>query len=394
MKYDKMSGTYTIGQFAKKIGVTPATLRNWDKRGVLVANRTPTNNRFYTEEHLLVASDKINYKRENNRETGIAGKVVLITGGTGTLGHALVDRFKDYAKKVIVYSRCELKQANMQTKFCQSNNIRYLIGDIKDENRITQAMRGVDICIHAAALKRIETNSYNPFEAVKTNIIGSMNVIKACLATNVSKAIVVSTDKSCSPATLYGGAKFVAEQLFINGNNYAPRDKIIFSAVRYGNIYGSNGSIKHIFEKQAKENNEITITHSEMTRFFMSVEDSVDLILAAINLGLGGDIFIPKMKAIGIKEFVEMFFPDVPIKVIGLRGHEKIHEELVSETESRYIVECGDKYYKIIPPHASIPGLGWDINYPAEKRLKSFKYRSDGVEKLTKEDFERFNGNS
>lgn len=383
--------TYTIGQMAKMLNKSQKTLREWDKKGVLAAKRTPSNRRFYTHDQYLKANNMDNYKKDGTGIDAIRGKVVLITGGTGSLGHALVERIADYAKKVIIYSRCELKQYNMSQKFFDKKNIRYLLGDIRDTERMTMALKGVDICIHAACMKRIDSCNYDPFESVKTNVVGSMNVIKACLVNKVSKAIMISTDKASSPATLYGGAKFVSEQMFTYGNNYSDVDRsTTFTGVRYGNIYGSNGSIKHIFERQLREKGKILVTHKEMTRFFMSLDNAVDLILYALNNCIGGDLFIPVMKAIKIVDFVKTFYPNVPIEFIGLRGHEKIHEELISETESRYVVKCDDKYYKIIPPAVNIPGVGWDLNYPDEKKMPPFRYSSDTSERLTGNELKKF----
>lgn len=378
--------TYTIGQMAKKLKKSQKTLRQWDKKGILIACRTPTNRRYYTHDQYLQATNKNNYIKDGTLLDSIRDKSILITGGTGSLGHALVDRIADYAKKIVVYSRCELKQHNMSRHFQDKHNIRYLIGDIRDEDRLVMALKGIDICIHAACMKRIEKCSYDPFEAVKTNVVGSMNVVRACLANDVERALMVSTDKSCSPATLYGGTKFVSEQMFIYGNNYSHiKSDSIFTCVRYGNIYGSNGSIKHLFEQQVRDNGKISITHEEMTRFFMGLDDAVNLILFALSKCIGGEIFIPKMKAIGIMDFVKTFYPDIEVKIVGLRGHEKIHEELISETESRYVVDCGD-YYKIIPPSVSVPGIGWDGHYPTEKTISAFQYRSNNVDTLNEKE--------
>lgn len=313
----------------------------------------------------------------------IKDKTVLITGGTGSLGNALTKRLCDVAKKIIIYSRCELKQAEMQQKFSDKSNIRYMIGDIRDANRLCSALRGVDICIHAACMKRVETCTYNPIEAIKSNVIGSLNVLESCIENKVKRAILVSTDKACSSSTLYGGTKFVSEQLFINGNNYSTRDTKFFVS-RYGNVYGSRGSIKHIFEKQSKSGS-IKVTHKDMTRFFMSMDDAVDLNIFAINNAIGGEIFIPKLKSTSIVDFVGTFFPGTSIEFIGLRGYEKIHEELISETEALYVVDLG-KYYKVVPPNANQVGLGWDSQYPKCDFVDMPRYTSDKSERFSKEE--------
>lgn len=378
-----MSATYSVGEMAKKLGVTVKTLQNWDNNGKLVANRTPTNRRFYTHEQYLEASKKDNYISDGSDLDAVRGQTVLITGGTGSLGNALVDKIVDVAKKVIVFSRCELKQARMRSKYADKFNIRYMIGDIRDRERLFMALRGVDICIHAACMKRVETCTYNPFEAVKSNVVGSMNVVEACIENKVKKSLLVSTDKSCAPATLYGGTKFVAEQMFINGNNYATRDTV-FTVTRYGNVFGSNGSIRGLFEEQAKAG-EVKVTHKDMTRFFMSMDDAVNLNLFALNNTIGGEIFIPKLKATAIMAFAETFAPGVPVKFIGLRGYEKIHEDLISDIEMMYTVDCG-QYYKVVPPSVSDNTLGWDVNYPEEPKVIPFKYRSDQIEKFTSDE--------
>ena len=382
-----MSVTYSVGEMAKKLGVSVKTLQNWDKSGKLRASRTPTNRRFYTQDQYLEASGKDKYIKDGSDLDSVRGKTVLITGGTGSLGHALVERIVDAAKKVIVYSRCELKQAKMRGKFADKTNVRYMIGDIRDKERLTIALKGVDVCIHAACMKRVETCTYNPFEAVKSNVIGSMNVVEACIENDVARALLVSTDKACAPATLYGGSKFVAEQLFINGNNYSTRETL-FTVTRYGNVYGSNGSVRGLFEAQAKEGL-VKLTHTEMTRFFMSMDEAVSLNLFALNNTIGGEIFIPKLKGTTIKAFAETFAPNIPVEIIGLRGYEKIHEDLISSTEMMYVVDCG-RYYKIVPPSVTDRTLGWDINYPEEPKVDPFVYRSDKVDQFTTDELKEF----
>jgi len=378
---------YSTSEMADKLGISVQTLRNWDKNGKLVANRMPSGRMFYTHDQYLKISGKDKYRRTGTGSDAIDGKVVLITGGTGSLGHALSKRICDKAKKIIIYSRCELKQANMKQKFADHKNMRYLIGDIRDKERLMFALRGVDVCIHAACMKRVETCTYNPLEAIKSNVVGSMNVLEACIENKVSKSLLVSSDKACAPATLYGGTKFVAEQMFINGNNYATRD-CIFTATRYGNVYASNGSVRHLFENQAKEGL-VKVTHEDMTRFFMSMDEAVDLNLFALNNTIGGEIFVPKLKATTIMAFAEAFAPGVPIEFIGLRGYEKIHEDLISDTEMLSVVDLG-KYYKIVPPGVTDWTLGWDVNYPDEPKIKPFKYSSETVERFTEDELKGF----
>lgn len=739
--------TYTIGEMAKMLNKSPKTLRDWDKKGILKAQRTPTNIRYYTHEQYLEISNNRKYIRNGSGLDAVRGKVVLITGGTGSLGHALTERIVGVAKKVIVYSRCELKQARMRAKFSDKINIRYLIGDVRDRKRLERALRGVDVCIHAACMKRVETCTYNPIEAVKSNVIGSVNVLESCIENNVSKALLVSTDKACldyhsyvtlydgstkkigeivdnreelqvlsfdsdkgifvpgkitgwfknkrggreyfdvtfknarrysnnrvrarvtgdhkfltknrgwveaqhlkstdllitdylvpndkqmsliggillgdgnilhkkgknefsskavfrygqskdklasvqlfksaleslgankilvrgskknrqefctfslkpspfmneiyrefypngtkiipkrfvekyfspimlaawinddgcksygnlriathsfakedvvwmaefltlrglkswaypckykdkiyyelrfsvdatkkvgelisgllpecsshkinncgtfnskiwnlgkpvpfvdnpiikksdrkskfvyciqiektnnfvssgmvlhncAPATLYGGTKFVAEQVFINGNNYSGKEGTVFTCTRYGNVYGSNGSVRQLFEQQAKDG-KVKVTHKDMTRFFMSMDDAVNLNLFALNNTIGGEIFIPKLKATSIMAFAETFAPGIPVEFIGLRGYEKIHEYLISKTEVLYTVDCGN-YYKIVPPGVTDRSLGWDISYPEEPKVEPFEYTSENAERFTEDELREF----
>ena len=375
---------YSTSEMAKKLGVSVQTLRNWDKTERFKANRKPSGRMYYTHDQYLEMSGKTKYKKDGSDLDAIRGKTVLITGGTGSLGHALTERICEEAAKVIVFSRCELKQAKMRNKFSSKTNIRYLIGDIRDRSRLSTALRGVEICIHAACMKRVETCTYNPIEAVKSNVLGSVNVLEACIENQVDTALLVSTDKACAPATLYGGSKFVAEQIFINGNNYSARGKTIFTVTRYGNVYGSNGSVRQLFEQQAKEG-QVKVTHKDMTRFFMSMDEAVNLNLFALNNTIGGEIFIPKLKGTTIMSFANAFAPGVPVKFIGLRGYEKIHEDLISKTEILYTVDCGD-FYKIVPPGVNDRSLGWDISYPDEPKVAPFEYTSDEVEQFTEDE--------
>jgi len=378
---------YSTSEMAKKLELSVQTLRNWDREGKLKAHRKPSGRMFYTHDQYLEMAGKDKYITDGTDLDAVRGKTVLITGGTGSLGHALTEKIVGVAKKVIIFSRCELKQANMRQKFAVHNNIRYLIGDIRDKERLMVALKGVDVCIHAACMKRVETCTYNPIEAVKSNVLGSMNVLEACIANGVKRALLVSTDKACAPATLYGGTKFVAEQLFINGNNYADRETR-FTVTRYGNVYGSNGSVRQLFENQAKQG-KVTVTDEDMTRFFMSMDDAVDLNLFALNNTIGGEIFIPKLKATTIMSFANTFAPGIPVTFIGMRGYEKVHEDLISETEMLYVVDC-DKFYKIVPASVSEPGIGWALDYPDEPRVEPFKYSSNAVEQFTPEELKEF----
>lgn len=271
-------------------------------------------------------------------------QVICITGATGTLGHALVEHlFSNYnPKRVIVYSRDEFKQSEMQKKFSgkKYNNLRFFIGDVRDCERLKSALAGVDIVIHAAALKQVPALEYNPEEAVKTNVDGSMNVIRACVDCNVKKAILVSTDKAVSPVNLYGATKLCAEKLFIAANAY---NKTQFSCVRYGNVIGSRGSVIPLFQTIKAGVVEggtpvFPITSKEMTRFWITIEDAVELVITAINYTKAG-IFVPLIKSMSMLDVAKAVDENCEVEVIGVRRGEKIHESLVSEdNEHIYLV--------------------------------------------------------
>ena len=384
-----MATLYSISEFAEKVGINEATLRNWHKSGDLIpAHISPGGHRHYSQEQYLEITNQNKYIV--NGTTSING-VVLITGATGSLGHELIAEIAPVAKKVIVYSRDELKQAYMKSKFAQYQNIRYFVGDIRDKNRLNTAFRGVDTVIHAAALKRVETCTYNPTEGVNTNINGTINVAEACIENEVKRALFVSSDKAAQPILPYGYMKAMAESCWINFNNYSG-GRTIFMATRYGNIINSNGSFYHMINEQ-KKTGKIKITDPNMSRFYMTLKDAVNLNLFALANSVSGEIFIPKIKSASLMNFVEAFGENYPVETIGMRGVEKIAECLIAEHEMPYTFECGD-YYKVLPPHISEHNLGWDKNRPKEKPVKSFKYTSDSsdIERLTVEDLKNMIG--
>lgn len=266
-------------------------------------------------------------------------KVVLITGGTGFLGHQIVQRILPYQPKSIrLFSRDEVKHFHTQNKFKDDRRLRYLIGDVRDENRLRQALRGVDILIHAAALKRIDILEYNVEESIRTNVMGTLNVAKACWEQNVSKAIFVSTDKACAPVNTYGACKFIGERIFTEMNYNKGKPGISFLSVRYGNVLDSTGSVIPCFTKQIKNNEPIFLTDERMTRFLISPSDAVELIMKAAKHGIGGEVFVPKLRSFKvtdlIKILVEHYQHDPGIKHIGIRPGEKIHEVLINESEA------------------------------------------------------------
>ncbi len=290
----------------------------------------------------------------------LKGKTILITGGTGSFGRSFVKYLLNNfdAKKVIVFSRDELKQSQMQAEI-NNDRARFFLGDVRDLPRLQRAFHGVDIVVHAAALKQVPTLEYNPFEAVKTNILGSQNVIEAAIDQNVKKVLFISTDKAVQPINLYGSTKLCAEKLFINGNSYAP-DKTFFSCVRYGNVIGSRGSIVEFLLKN-KDAKKVFITDERMTRFWITLEQSFKLVLFVLENMAGGEIFVPKIPSMKLMDLFDAIVPRAKKEVIGIRAGEKIHEILLTSDEARYTYEVGD-YFVILPENREI--------FKVEKRFK------------------------
>ena len=278
-------------------------------------------------------------------------KSILITGGTGSFGKKFIkivlDRYKP--KKLIVYSRDELKQFEMQQIWPDNSDIpiRYFIGDVRDYHRLKTAMSGVDIVIHAAALKQVPSSEYNPFETVKTNIIGGQNVADAAISTGVKKVIALSTDKAAAPINLYGATKLASDKLFIAANNYAGGHEINLSVVRYGNVMGSRGSVIPFFLKQKKKG-VLTITDERMTRFNITLQEGVDFVLQCLEKMWGGELFVPKIPSYKILDVAEAIAPDAKHEIIGIRPGEKLHEEMITKTDAMNTLEF-DNYYVILP---------------------------------------------
>jgi UDP-N-acetylglucosamine 4,6-dehydratase/5-epimerase len=279
------------------------------------------------------------------------GKSILITGGTGSFGHCYVSSLlKNYnLKRLVIYSRDELKQYEMSIKFHSSKDkLRFFIGDVRDQSRLNEAMRGIDIVIHAAALKQVPVAEYNPMECIKTNIHGAENVIKAALDNNIEKVIALSTDKAANPINLYGATKLASDKLFVAANNMAG-GRTKFSVVRYGNVVGSRGSVVPHFKKLIDEKSRyIPITHKEMTRFWISLQQGVDFVINCLELMDGGEIFVPKIPSVRITDLAEAMAPNTPIKIIGIRPGEKLHEVMCPSDDSHLTIEFKD-YYLITP---------------------------------------------
>ena len=282
-----------------------------------------------------------------------SNKSILITGGTGSFGKQYVEtilkRFKP--KKIIIYSRDELKQFEMQQKF-NAPEMRYFIGDVRDAERLSQAMRGADYVIHAAALKQVPAAEYNPMECVKTNIYGAQNVIKAAIENEVEKVIALSTDKAANPINLYGATKLVSDKLFVAANNITGGHRTRFSVVRYGNVVGSRGSVVPFFEKLIAEGaKEIPVTDPRMSRFWISLQDGVDFVLRNFERMQGGEVFVPKIPSMRITDLAEAIAPGMPVKVIGIRPGEKLHEIMVPADDSHLTLEFEEHY--VIKPAIS-----------------------------------------
>jgi UDP-N-acetylglucosamine 4,6-dehydratase len=301
-------------------------------------------------------------------------KAVLVTGGTGSFGKKFIGiLLKEYQpKKIIVFSRDELKQHEMRVRGFDHPNLRYFIGDVRDRERLVRALHGVDIVVHAAALKQVPACEYNPMEAVKTNILGTSNVLEAALDTGVKKVLALSTDKAVSPANLYGGTKLVAEKLVIQSNNYAAGSATRYACVRYGNVVGSRGSIVPLFIKQ-RQSGKITITDERMTRFWLSLEQGVKFVIKCIEQMEGGEVFVPKIPSTKVIDLARAIAPDAKIEIIGIRPGEKLHEDLLSVDEARNAVEQETMY--IIKP----PETLWNRSQHYEGRPlpEGFSYTSE-----------------
>lgn len=279
-------------------------------------------------------------------------KNILITGGTGSLGTALTKRILEKWPKVrrlIIFSRDEQKQFQMAQKYPAVDypQLRFFIGDVRDRQRLIRAFKGVDYVIHAAAMKHVPIAEYNPDECIKTNVIGAQNVIDACFETNVQRVVALSTDKACAPINLYGATKLTSDKLFIAANNIKGDNPIVFSVVRYGNVMGSNGSVIPLFIKK-REEGVLPITDPNMTRFNISLDGGVDMVMHALSYAWGGEIFIPKISSYKITDVATAIGPHCEHVIVGIRPGEKVHEEMITQSDSFYTYDLG-KYYTIIP---------------------------------------------
>ena len=274
-------------------------------------------------------------------------KTVLITGGTGSFGKKFTLKALELGvKKIIVFSRDELKQYEMKQEF-KDERIRFFIGDVRDKDRLYRAFDGVDIVIHAAAMKHVDACEYNPFEAIKTNIHGAQNIIEAAIDRGVEKVIALSTDKACSPVNLYGATKLASDKLFVAANAYVGEKKTKFSVVRYGNVVGSRGSVVPFFKK-IKYTGRVPITDERMTRFWITLDQGVQFVLDNLERMYGGEIFVPKIPSMNIMDLAQAIAPNCEIELVGIRPGEKLHEAMIMEDDARHTVEF-DTYYVIQP---------------------------------------------
>ena len=312
-------------------------------------------------------------------------KNVLITGGTGSFGKKFIETLlstNPLVNKIIVFSRDELKQSELKQKYPEKDfpQMRFFIGDVRDKDRLSRACEGVDSIIHAAAIKQVDTAEYNPTECIKTNIEGAENVIYAALDSGVKNVVALSTDKACAPINLYGATKLVSDKLFTAANNIKGSREIKFSVVRYGNVMGSRGSVIPFFLKK-KEEGSLPITHEDMTRFNISLQEGVDMVLFALKNHLGGEIFVPKIPSYRILDVAKALAPKCPTEIVGIRPGEKLHEEMISDSDSINTIDLG-KYYAILPSiKLEYSESEYMEHHKAEKVPFGFKYNSETNDK-------------
>jgi UDP-N-acetylglucosamine 4,6-dehydratase len=298
---------------------------------------------------------------------------VMITGGTGSFGNKFVEIMLEryHPRRLVVFSRDELKQSEMMARF-KHPSLRFFVGDVRDKERLERAMHGIDVVVHAAALKQITSCEYNPFEAIQTNVIGVKNVIDAAIDQSVKRVMAISTDKAVNPINLYGATKLCAEKLVVQGNAYGHARSTIFSVVRYGNVIGSRGSVIPLFEEQ-KRTGTVTVTDPSMTRFWIRLDEGVDFAIRCTERMRGGEIFVPKIPSMRIVDLVEAIAPGCRMDVIGVRPGEKLHEMLISEDESRQAVEFDDMFV-IEPIYPSWPFPAWE---GGKRPAGGYRYSSD-----------------
>jgi UDP-N-acetylglucosamine 4,6-dehydratase len=304
----------------------------------------------------------------------LTDKTILITGGTGSFGKACTEvLLRDHAPRTIrLFSRDELKQSELQARYPDESRLRFFIGDVRDRERLVRATRGVDLIIHAAALKQVPACEYNPFEAVQTNILGAENVVSAAIANNVPRVVALSTDKAVNPVNLYGATKLCAEKIVTQANAYATDSDARFANVRYGNVVGSRGSVVPIFMAQAHTGT-LTITDERMTRFWITLPQAVEFVLSSLRLIEGGEVFVPKIPSMRVVDTAEAIAPDAERVITGIRPGEKLHEVMLTEDESRHAQELEDRYV-IVPEFPTWRSAPYTHGPPV---AEGFRYSSD-----------------
>ena len=391
-----------IKEVSDRLNLPISTIRYWEREfeGILTPARTEKGQRRYSRKEIktletikrlvhfegksIVEAKEFLEIRDNPIDWG--NKIMLVTGGTGSFGkHFTKTMLEKYHPKAIrIYSRDELKQHEMRQRFSDAGDspMRYFIGDVRDLDRLKRAMEGVDIVIHAAALKQVPSCEYNPLEAVKTNIHGAQNVIDAAIDTGVEKVVALSSDKAVNPVNLYGATKLCADKIFINGNSYSGPRGTRFSCVRYGNVIGSRGSVIPLFKEQRKTG-KMTITDNRMTRFWITLDQAVELVISALDHRKGGEIFVPKIPSMKIVNLAKAVAPECEIEVVGIRPGEKLHEVLITEEDGRNTIAYNGMYV-IMPNHS------WWQREDHETLPEGFVYASNTNDQwLTIEDLEK-----
>ena len=316
------------------------------------------------------------------------GASILITGGTGSLGKALVNTLlnKSNCARIAIYSRDELKQAQFKESIGENSRLRWFIGDIRDRDRLQRALHGVEYVVHAAALKQVDTGEYNPMEFIKTNVLGSQNVIEAAIDAGVKKVVALSTDKASSPINLYGATKLTADKLFVAANNYSVAYGTSFSVVRYGNVMGSRGSVIPFFQKIANQGLPLPLTDIRMTRFWISIEQAVQFVMDSFNIMSGGELYVPRIPSMKLIDLAEAISPGTKITEVGMRPGEKLHEEMISADDSRRTLLLDNRY--VVMPVVAEWGFVQPLGSPMPE---GHAYRSDTNDLwMNKEDIAAF----
>ncbi len=319
----------------------------------------------------------------------LAGKSVLVTGGTGSFGKHFVRHVLDAhpeVRRLVVFSRDELKQYDMAQEFPPERHpvLRFFLGDVRDEARLKRALEGVDIVVHAAALKQVPAAEYNPFEFIKTNVLGAQNLVDACLDMGVEKVIALSTDKAAAPVNLYGATKLCSDKLFIAANNIVGARSLQFSVVRYGNVMGSRGSVIPFFLKM-RDKGVLPITHPDMTRFSITLEEAIEMVFWTMENGLGGEILVPKIPSYRVTDLAEAVAPGARQEIVGIRPGEKIHEEMIVPADAATTVDIGD-FYAILPATRGITAEEYSRRHPCKPVQEEFHYHSGNNDRFLEVD--------